>query len=65
MDFAWTGIVEDEAGIDDLRGRLSHRDGPQLATIKVTGENAPRVLPPRDGVHIKNRFRAALGFQPI
>lgn len=65
MDFAWTGIVEDEAGIDDLRGRLAHRDGPQLATIKVTGENAPRVLPPRDGVHIKNRFRSALGFEPI
>ncbi|WP_425405281.1 thiamine pyrophosphate-dependent enzyme [Hwanghaeella sp.] len=65
MDFAWTGIVEDEAGIDDLRGRLARRDGPQLATIKVTGENAPRVLPPRDGVHIKNRFRSALGFEPI
>lgn len=65
MDFAWTGIVEDEAGIDDLRGRLSRRDGPQLATIKVTGENPPRVLPPRDGVYIKNRFRSALGFQPI
>lgn len=65
LDFAWTGIVEDEAGLDDLKARLAQRDGPRLATVKVTGENPPRVLPPRDGVYIKNRFRAALGFDPI
>ena len=65
LDFSWTGIVSDEPGLDDLRARLDRRDGPQLATIKVTGENAPRVLPPRDGVYIKNRFRSALGFEPV
>lgn len=63
--FAWTGVVRDTGGIDDLRGRLRGGAGPQLATIKVRAENAPRVLPPRDGVHVKNRFRAALGHAPI
>ena len=53
------------AGVDDLRERLSTRDGVKLATIKITAENLPRVLPPRDGVYIKNRFRAALGHAPI
>ena len=38
---------------------------PKLATIKIKAENPPRVLPPRDGHFIKNRFRAALGFNPI
>lgn len=65
LDFAWTGIVEDEGGLEVLRARLGHRDGPRLATVKVSGENPPRVLPPRDGVYIKNRFRASLGFDPI
>jgi thiamine pyrophosphate-dependent acetolactate synthase large subunit-like protein len=36
--------------------------GPRLTVIEVKAENLPRSLPPRDAVHIKNRFRAALGF---
>ena len=39
--------------------------GSKLATIKIKAENPPRVLPPRDGVYLKNRFRAALGHAPI
>lgn len=35
--------------------------GPQLAVVSVKAENLPRSLPPRDAVHIKNRFRAGLG----
>lgn len=63
--FAWAGIINDIEGVDDLRNRLDRRDGPQLATIKVKGENPPRVLPPKDGVYLKNRFRASLGFAPV
>lgn len=63
--FPWAGEISDMAGVEDLRGRLSARDGLKFAAIGVRAENPPRVLPPRDGVHIKNRFRAALGFQPI
>jgi thiamine pyrophosphate-dependent acetolactate synthase large subunit-like protein len=63
--FGWTRAIRDMAGVDDLRGRLSSRDGVKLATIKVKAENPPRVLPPRDGVYVKNRFRAALGHAPL
>jgi thiamine pyrophosphate-dependent acetolactate synthase large subunit-like protein len=35
--------------------------GPRLFVLKITAENLPRSLPPRDAVYIKNRFRASLG----
>jgi len=63
--FSWAGQVTDMAGVEDLKRRLSSRDGAKLATVKIKPENPPRVLPPRDGVHVKNRFRAALGHAPI
>jgi len=31
-----------------------------LAQIKVAPDKLPLVLPPRDGTHLKNRFREAL-----
>lgn len=63
--FSWTREISDTAGVDDLRNRIYARDGLKLATIKIKPENLPRVLPPRDGVYIKNRFRAALGYAPV
>jgi thiamine pyrophosphate-dependent acetolactate synthase large subunit-like protein len=63
--FSWTNEIRDMAGVDDLRERLSTRDGVKLATIKIAADNPTRVLPLRDGVYIKNRFRAALGHAPI
>jgi thiamine pyrophosphate-dependent acetolactate synthase large subunit-like protein len=63
--FPWTNEIRDMAGVDELRARLEIRDGLKLATIKIRADEAPRVLPPRDGVHVKNRFRAALGCAPI
>ena len=35
-------------------------DAPQFAVIKVATENANMVLPPRDGVLLKHRFRDAI-----
>ena len=63
--FSWTVEISDLAAVDDLRVRLSDRAGVKFAALKVRPENAPRVLPPRDGSAIKNRFRAALGFPTI
>ncbi|KAB1074623.1 thiamine pyrophosphate-dependent enzyme [Methylobacterium planeticum] len=63
--FPWTAEIREMEAVDDLRARLGPRRGLKLATIKVVAENAPRVLPPRDGVHIKNPFRMALGHAPI
>lgn len=57
--------ITEMGAVEKLRRTLPLRQGLTLATIKIRPENAPRVLPPRDGVHIKNRFRGALGFQPI
>jgi thiamine pyrophosphate-dependent acetolactate synthase large subunit-like protein len=62
--FSWTREITDMAGVDDLKTRISSREGVKLATIKIRAENPPRVLPSRDGVYIKNRFRSALGFVP-
>lgn len=52
-------------GVRAFRDRLASRTGLSLATIKIKAENLPRVLPPRDGPYIKNRFRSALGYRPI
>jgi thiamine pyrophosphate-dependent acetolactate synthase large subunit-like protein len=65
LGFAWARAIRDMAGVEALREQLRAHSGPTLATIKVAAENPPRVLPPRDGVYIKNRFRAALGFAPL
>lgn len=63
--FAHAERITRMAQVEALRDSLPLRRGLTLATIKIRAESLPRVLPPRDGVHIKNRFRAALGFQPI
>ncbi|HEN8797862.1 aldehyde dehydrogenase [Pseudomonas sp. CM25] len=63
--FAWTQEIREMDGVHALRERFANRDGVKLATVKIKAENPPRVLPPRDGHYVKNRFRAALGFQPI
>jgi hypothetical protein len=36
-----------------------------FATLKISADNPPRALPPRDGVAVKTRFRANLGFGTI
>jgi len=63
--FGWTAEITGMAGVADLRARVHARDGLKLATLKIRAENPPRVLPPRDGSYVKNRFRAALGHAPI
>lgn len=50
--------------VEPLRRRIQARESLTLAAVKIAAVNAPRVLPPRDGVHLKNRFRMALGFPP-
>jgi thiamine pyrophosphate-dependent acetolactate synthase large subunit-like protein len=48
--------------IEALRVELGRKpNGPRLYVIKVKAENVPRSLPPRDAVHLKNRFRTHLG----
>lgn len=60
-----TARITDMDGVASLRGQLNDRSGLRFVTIAVRPENPPRVLPPRDGVYVKNRFRMALGFKPL
>jgi thiamine pyrophosphate-dependent acetolactate synthase large subunit-like protein len=53
--------VQDEAGLAGLAGRLKNLNGPLFARVLIERGDPPRVLPERDGVVLKRRFRAALG----
>jgi hypothetical protein len=60
--FPQTFETADLAGVRALRQSLRAKtDGPLLGVIRVKPENAPRSLPSRDAVYLKNRFRAYLG----
>jgi thiamine pyrophosphate-dependent acetolactate synthase large subunit-like protein len=63
--FSWTDEIRDIEGVQAVRERFANREGVKLATVKIKAENPPRILPPRDGHYIKNRFRAALGLLPL
>ncbi len=52
--------VTDGREIPELRTAVHTADGPLLAVVKVLAESPPLVLPPRDGVLLKERFRRAL-----
>ena len=52
--------VRDEAGLAEIARLLRAKAGPVFANVKVKAEDVPRVLPPRDGALLKDRFRAAV-----
>jgi len=43
-----------------LRAPIHETSGPHFVQIKVIAEKIPLVLPPQDGVLLKDRFRRAL-----
>lgn len=48
--------------IADYRRALTQlTGGPRFVSVKIAPGNPPRALPARDGVYLKNRFRAHLG----
>ena len=53
---------EDELG--DLAGRLKNFRGTLFARVQIAADEPPRVLPLRDGVALKQRFRASIGLKP-
>jgi len=61
------GLVHQAATTDEL-GRLAallhQADRTLFARIAIAPAEAPRVLPTRDGAHLKLRFRRALGVGP-
>lgn len=55
-----TFVVTTPADAEGLRDRLWSASGPRLAVVKVGPDPEPLVLPPRDGAHLKERFRRAV-----
>jgi thiamine pyrophosphate-dependent acetolactate synthase large subunit-like protein len=54
--------IDDMAGVEEARAILHQAaDGPRFLLLKVKAENLPRSMPPRDALHLNNRFRAHLG----
>ena len=66
---AATGIprcltIRDEAGLQSVLPQIHEGEGTLFCNIKVRAEDLPLVLPPKDGVFLKERFRRALLAMP-
>ena len=57
--------ITDDADIKELCVNMHKRTGAMYAEIMIEADEPARVLPPRDGVFVKNRFRRSLGFASI
>jgi thiamine pyrophosphate-dependent acetolactate synthase large subunit-like protein len=56
--------VRDESGLHDLARRLKNLRETLFARVLIATDEPPRVLPLRDGIALKSRFRAAIGIKP-
>lgn len=63
--FSWSARIADMQGVEALRPRLHRADGPGFASIQIAADEPTRVLPSRDGVFLKTRFRESLGLKQI
>ncbi len=57
-------LVANKSDLENLRNEIykkgKARSGTLFGQVKVGSDKLPLVLPPRDGVYLKNRFRIAL-----
>jgi thiamine pyrophosphate-dependent acetolactate synthase large subunit-like protein len=58
--FPQSETISEPRGVENLRARVHAGQGPVFAAIKVAAEKLPLVLPPLDGVVLKDRFRKAV-----
>ena len=58
--FCAARVVRDPDELDAARVSLLKADGPLLVQFKVVAEKLPLILPPHDGVVLKQRFQRAL-----
>ncbi|HMF24465.1 MAG TPA: thiamine pyrophosphate-dependent enzyme [Pseudolabrys sp.] len=56
--------VRDADALADLARRLNGLNYTLFARVLIAADEPPRVLPLRDGVALKDRFRAAIGIKP-
>jgi len=53
-------VIHRNAEIAAVRLGIRRGKGPLFFQVKVNADALPLVLPPRDGAHLKHRFREAL-----
>jgi len=61
--FKETFDIIDELGLRDFAGQVHNGATTLFARIAIRADEPPRVLPPRDGVLLKTRFRRATGVE--
>ncbi len=59
--FQKTFDIIDELGLREFSARVQDAATTLFARVAICADEPPRVLPPRDGVLLKNRFRRATG----
>jgi thiamine pyrophosphate-dependent acetolactate synthase large subunit-like protein len=52
--------VNDQAGLEKLAGLLGSYKETLFARVRIAADEPPRVLPSKDGVELKLRFRKAV-----
>jgi len=57
---ARTFDVQDQAGLETLAGELVALKETLFARVRIAADDPPRVLPSKDGVELKLRFRKAV-----
>ena len=55
--------ITDDAALREFAAQLHDFDRTVFSRVAIHADEPPRVLPSRDGVHLKNRFRRALGVE--
>jgi thiamine pyrophosphate-dependent acetolactate synthase large subunit-like protein len=55
--------IADEAALADFAQRVQRLEGTLFGRVAIHADEPPRILPPRDGVLLKNRFRRASGVE--
>ena len=58
--FVQSATLYDEEEFDQATPTILEGEGPMFFAIKIRAEELPLILPPRDGAHLKDRFRMAL-----
>ncbi len=59
--FEETFDITNELGLRDFVARVHNAATTSFARVAIRADEPPRVLPPRDGVFLKTRFRRAIG----
>ncbi len=57
--------ISDIGELEKLTHEIKKADGMTVTQVYISTDEPQRVLPPRDGTFVKNRFRHHLGFAPF